>query len=113
MLFVFPEKDGRVTGRTETLPESQMDHPLLSPYSLLSLSLFYASCWKQPTSLMWPFSVCGMRTKELLYLGVLSLLSLSFSLSRTFSIPLCLYNLSYDSTLMYVLMISFAITSDL
>lgn len=26
MLFVFPGKDGRVTGRTESLPESQMDY---------------------------------------------------------------------------------------
>lgn len=42
MLFVFPGKDGRVTGRTESLPESQMDYshflPLLSSLSSLPLS---------------------------------------------------------------------------
>lgn len=43
MLFVFPGKDGRVTERTESLPESQMDNTYF-PFSLhrhtLSHSLF-------------------------------------------------------------------------
>lgn len=44
MLFVFPGKDGRVTGRTESLPESQMDYAyFLSLLASLSLSLLYRS----------------------------------------------------------------------
>lgn len=66
MLFVFPGKDGRVTGRTESIPESQMDYAHFLPLlAQLSPSLSLSIRWKQPTSLMWPFPVCGMRTKEL------------------------------------------------
>lgn len=36
MLFVFPGNDGRVTARTESLPESQMDYVQFLPVSLLS-----------------------------------------------------------------------------
>lgn len=39
MLFVFPGKDGRVTGRTESPPESQMDYVHFLPPLALSLSL--------------------------------------------------------------------------
>lgn len=92
MLFVFPGKDGRVTGRTESHPESQMDYAhFLPPLAQLSPSLFYAIRWKQPTSLMWPFPVCGMRTKELCFLSML-LPSLSPTLSM-FILP-SLSNLS-------------------
>lgn len=54
MLFVFPGRDGRVTGSIESLPESEMVYvrflPLLTSISTL--------CWKQPTSLIWPFFLC-------------------------------------------------------
>lgn len=46
MLFVFPGKDGRVTGRTESLPESQMDYAHFLTFSsrlALSFSILYYS----------------------------------------------------------------------
>lgn len=94
MLFVFPGKDGRVTERTESLSESQMDYfYFLSLLALRSPSLFYAIRWKQPTSLMWPFPVCGTRTKELHFLSML-LQSLSLTLSLFILHSLSLSNLS-------------------
>lgn len=41
---------------------------------------FYTARWKQPTSLMWPFPLCSMRTKEMHSLSML-LPSLSHSVS--------------------------------
>lgn len=104
MLFVFLGKDGRVTGGTESLPESQMDYAHFLPLlALLSLSLsFMLFCWKQPTSLMWPFPVCGIRTKELRFLSMLlpslshtAFLFLLLFLSNLFSYLAFIYQL-YD-----------------
>lgn len=85
-------------------------------FSLFSLSsppfsLFYAIRWKQPTSLMWPFPVCGMRTKALHFLSML-LPSLSIFLF------LFICRFSFQAVLLPFfhlldLMIYFARTSDL
>lgn len=72
MLFVFSGKVGRVTGRTQSSPESQMNYTyFLPPLAYLAAFLFYAICWKHPTSLMWPFPAWGIRTKELCILSML------------------------------------------
>ena len=60
MLFVFSGKDGRVTGRTESLPESQMDyahflqlHAYLSPSPFLFYLLETASIIDVAFSCVW------------------------------------------------------------
>lgn len=105
MLFVFPGKDGRVTGSTESLPESQMDYAhFLSLLAYISPPLFYTIHWKQPPSLMWPFPVCGSRTKEVCFLSML-LPSLSHSVS-VYPLP-CLQSPSLPFFNVSVLMIYF------
>lgn len=86
MLFVFPGKDGRVTGRTESLPESQMDYTLFQRAP--PPPRFHAIWGKQPASLMWPFPVCGVRTKTLRFLSMPELVFFSFFLPTLSSLSL-------------------------
>lgn len=83
MLFVFPGKDGRVTGRTESFPESQMDYTLfLPPLAWLSDHPPTPSllCYLRETANIIDvafFPACGVRTKKLCFLSMLVLV-LSF-----------------------------------
>lgn len=70
------------------------------------LPLFYAIRWKQPTSLMWPFPVCGTRTKKLHFLSML-LQSFSLTLPLFILLSLSLQSVLLPFFYLSVLMIYF------
>lgn len=96
MLFVFPGKDGRVTGRTESFPESQMDYTLfLPPLAWLSdpptPSLL---CYLRETANIIDvafFPECGVRTKKSCFLSMLVLVLCCLFLVHSFPAYLLLY----------------------